>query len=321
MKIRQLVTSKRQPILIAIKCVISGVLIYWILRDVDLSEILIIIHTANRPMLLLAFSLPLASYYLKSHRWRVLLKVEDIDVSIAFLIKSYMVAIFFNNLLPSTIGGDVIRAYDSWRVGKSKADALAVIFIDRFLGVLALMLFTLGAMLVSKKLTANIPFLYLWVSLGTIGLLLIVWMIFVPPRQMSTFIANIRFPFSQKLGYILDKIINAFLVFQGRKDALAGALGLSLILQTNVVIYYYLLAKSLGLPVPFHYFFLIIPLALFIMMVPVSINAIGIRENVFAFFFSIFGVSNSEAVAFAWLAYRLLILHGVLGGIVYVFRK
>ena len=89
----------------------------------------------------------------------------------------------------------------------------------------------------------------------------------------------------------------------------------------NVVIAYYLLAQSLGLPVPFLNYFLIIPAALLVLMAPVSINGIGLREGAFVFFLGLYGIGRAEAVAFAWIAYGVLLIQGVLGGLVYAFRR
>jgi glycosyltransferase 2 family protein len=312
---------KKRLFLTAVKCVVSGSLICWIIQDVNLGEILMAVHSANNALLVLAFSLTFVGLYVSVDRWRVLLEAQGVNVSFSFLFRSYLVGIFFNNILPSTIGGDTVRGYDSWRVAKNKRGALAVIFVDRFLGTLALMLFAFGAQLVSRQLTATLPFLALGTLLGTVGMVLFVWIIFIPSRQMSAFICRTRLPFSRKLQSILDRIIDAFLGFQGRKDVLARALGLSLILQANVVMHYYLFAKALDFPVPLYNFFLIIPLTLFIMMVPVSINAIGIRESALVFFFAPFGVPKSAAIALAWLTYGVVIFQGLLGAIVYAFRK
>jgi glycosyltransferase 2 family protein len=321
MEMKQSVARKKKLLLTMIKCGISGVLIYWILLNTNISEVFMSIRFANISLLVMAFSLNFVGCYLSSNRWRILLRAQGVDASIFFLVKSFMVGVFFNNFLPSTIGGDTIRAYDSWRVGKNKAGAAAVIFVDRFLGLFTLMIFALGALLISKKINSSIPFLYLWLFLGATGMFVGVWIIFMPSKQVSALISKIRIPFSIKLQSILEKIFGAFRVFKGRKDVLIKAFGMSLIVQTNMIIHYYLIAKALDLPVPFYSFFAIIPLAIFIMMIPVSINAIGIRENVFAFFFTTFGVSTHEAVAFAWLAYGILILQGMMGGVVYALRK
>ena len=95
----------------------------------------------------------------------------------------------------------------------------------------------------------------------------------------------------------------------------------SLLLQTSVVLSSWCLARALHVPIPLPYFFLIVPLALFVMMLPVSINAIGVRENVWAFFFAAFGVSAALGVAVAWLSYGLVLLQALAGGAVYAWGR
>ncbi len=62
------------------------------------------------------------------------------------------------------MGGDTVRAYDSWHLGKNKANAVAVIFIDRFLGLLALLIFAIVAVFFANQITSKVPFIYLWVG-------------------------------------------------------------------------------------------------------------------------------------------------------------
>jgi uncharacterized protein (TIRG00374 family) len=311
-------TVQKRLVLTAVKVLVSVALIYWILRSTNLVEIFDALRSASIPLLVLAASLHLVGYTVSALRWRELLRAQGNDTSIPFLIQSYMVSIFFNNFLPSIIGGDTVRAYDSWRVGQSKADAVAVIFVDRFLGMLSLMLFAASTLLFSNKLAASLSFLYLLLPLMVAGMLIVVGIIFMPPQKLAAFILRTRLPVFQKLQ---NTIVEAFQVFRGQKGVLVRALGLSLLLQANVVFHYYLIGRALDLSVPLSSFFLIIPLAIFLMMFPVSVNAIGVRENVFAFFFATFGVLNSEAVAFAWLAYGIVVLQGVLGGVIYALRR
>lgn len=306
-----------------IKLSISVALIYWILRGTELGEIWSAINAANLPLVFVAFLLHFVGFYISALRWRILLKTQGVKSSVPFLIQSYMVSAFFNNLLPSIVGGDAVRVYDSWRLGKNKANALAVVFIDRFLGLVALMLFALCGLLVVDQLSASLslPLLPLWMGLGFLGMLLVIWTIFFPSGKILIWLQGIRLPGWKKLENILDKIVTTFLVFKGQKKALLSSLWLSILLQTNVVLCYFLLAEALNFDIPLANFFLIIPLAIFIMMLPISINGIGLRESVFVFFFSAFGVVKYQAIAFSWLAYGLVILQGLLGGIVYALRR
>ena len=307
----------RKIIFNILKIVVSAGLIYWILRGTNLAEIWVAVQSADLRLLGLAFSLYIFGYLFSAFRWRLLLRSRGSDSSIMFLMISYLVGAFFNNLLPSTIGGDVYRAYDSYRLGQSKSSALAVVFVDRFLGLLALMVFALLALLSANKLTENIPYLFVWILFGTLSMLAFVWLIFWPPKWLPGLIANLTLPFGNKI----NGIIQAFLDFDGQRTVLIKAFLWSVLLQANVILHYYLIAKSLGLPIPFLSFFLIIPLATVITMLPISVNGIGVRENIYIFFFASFAVTKPEAIAFAWIAYGVLLLQGVMGGIIYAFRQ
>ena len=299
----------------------SAGLVYWILRDSSMAEIFGSMGSASLPLLMLAFSLHFVGYYVSSVRWRLLLKTQGVSASLPFLIKSYVVATFFNSFLPSSVGGDAMRAYDSWRLGHKKVGAAGVIFVDRLLGMLVLALFATGALLVVREIAEEVPYLHLWVSAVSLGILSTVWMIFNPPREVGLILEKVLARTSGLLRRLSKTVADAFEGYRGRKGTLAKAMGLSLVLQANVVVFYYAVGTALGIDVPVHAFFLIVPVAIIVMMVPVTINAIGVRENIFAVLLGAFGVSTHEAVAFSWLAYGLVLPYSIVGGLVYLVRK
>jgi len=94
---------------------------------------------------------------------------------------------------------------------------------------------------------------------------------------------------------------------------------LSLTLQINVILYTYVIALSLNLKVSFLYFCLIVPLIFIILLIPFSINGIGIRESAYLFFLGGF-VSASETVALSWLLFFMTLVMGAIGGLIYVGR-
>jgi uncharacterized protein (TIRG00374 family) len=304
-----------------LKIAISSFLIIMILNGTDIKKILTSIQSANFLILGAAFSLHIIGSYLSASRWKLLLKTQNVDVKLNYLIKSHIVSIFFNHFLPSTIGGDTVRAYDSYKVSKRKFGSMAVIFVDRFLGLFALMFFALASLFFASEITSGIPLISLWIILGFFGMALVIWIIFLPSVKLSNIIQKIHFPYSSKVQNIVDRIINAFLSFKGEREVLFKALLFSFILQLNVVFYYYLISLALNLQIPFYSFLLIVPLSIFIMMLPVTINGIGLRENVFFFFLAAFAVAKPEAIAFAWIEYGILVLLGLLGGIIYLFRR
>lgn len=309
----------RQIAFTVIKAAISVGLIWIILKDTSVEEVWNAIQTANPWILALAFSLHFIGFLVSAIRWKGLLKAQGVDATIPFLFNSYVVSAFFNNFLPSTIGGDAVRAYDSWRLGQSKSDAVAVVFVDRFLGIIVLMFFAVIAVLFSSTITQDMPSLYLWVIFGSVGVVIISWIMFVPSPRLPRLIEKLPLP--GKIKSKLVTIVRAFLSFQGRKRVLAVAMFWSVALQANVVLHYWLISEAMGLNVPWYNFFLIVPLATFVMMIPISINGLGLRETVFAFFFTPFGVANSAAVGFSWIVYGMVVLLGVIGGVMYAMRR
>lgn len=308
----------RVRLLVAVKLAVSATLLYWILSRANLREVIAAAASASVPLLLFAYFLNFAGVLISATRWRGLLRAQGVDAPWGFLVKSYMVAAFFNNLLPSTVGGDASRAYDSYHAASRTADAMASVIVDRLLGLLALVLFAVVSMPFARELTAGLPALPAWIALAGLGLVGFVWVVFFGGARLLGRFAD---PLPGPVRSAAKRVAEAFAAYRGRHRVLGVAFGLSVLLQANVILHFVVIAAAMGLPVPTVGFLLIVPLATFIMMVPVTINGIGLRENALALFLAVYGVGNSEAVAFAWLVYLGSLILGVLGGLVYAVRR
>lgn len=335
-------TISKQAIITFSKGVISIGLLAWVIQKTDLYETWIALKSADILLFLLSLGVILCSYYFRAYRLSILLESRGVYTTKPYLFKSYMVGIFFSNFLPSIIGGDIVRVYDIWRLEPNKSIAVSTVFLDRLLGLVALLLFAIGALITSHFFSSTSLILLLWKSLvhffnavyilifsswkivlilGTFFLLL---MFSVGPKVSSYISYKTHIPsFFLDIQRKLANIVHALLLLSKKKEALVHAFAWSLVIQVAVITHYYLIAKSLDFPALIQHFFLIIPLATAVMMLPISINGIGLRENVFIFFFSIFSssITRSEAMAFAWLSYSILLIEGVFGGFIYGLKK
>lgn len=304
-----------------IKAVISALLFYYIVHDVDFGRIVESIKSADHLILVFAFFLHFIGLMLSSFRWKILLRAQKINIGIMYLFRSYLVATFFNHFLPSTIGGDSVRAYDSWKTGENKENALTVVILDRFLGLLTLLIFAIISIIFSPDLSTKIPGINFWVIVLSLGALILIWFIFSPPIRFISNLGEKDIPVISKISGFINKIDNSFNKFSNKKDKIIYSILLSILLQLNVVFYYFLISESLGLGIEFIDYFLIVPLTIFITMIPISLNGIGLRENALFLFLAPFSVIKAEAVAFAWVEYGMLLVLGIIGGIVYTLRK
>ena len=313
-------TEKKYQLLIALKIMIAIILISVIVSRVSLEDVWSYFLSADKWLIAGAFLLYFVGFCMIAVRWKLLLWVQGVKVSFVALLKSVTVAVFFNNFLPSTIGGDAVRAYDSWKMGCSKTQSVSIIFIDRLLGIFTLFMFALIALLLSSVELSFIQDAKIWVlaaaALGFLG----IYVLFFKAAVVSRYLQKRDHIAPKFLRKFLRKVFDVFAVYNGKPRVLFAALGLSVLLQLNVILHYYLLALSLGIEIPLQSMFIIIPVAIAAMMIPVSINAIGVREAIFVAMLAFYGVSNAAALAFAWLSFFLITVRGVLGGIIFLLR-
>jgi uncharacterized protein (TIRG00374 family) len=120
------------------KIAVSLAVITWVLSRIDSSDLLMIMGKADVGLLLLAFLTHGIGFLLSAMRWGILLRIENINVSLKVTVLTCWIGSFFNTFLPSTVGGDVFRTYHvSKQSGKLWETAITVIF-ERLAGVVAL---------------------------------------------------------------------------------------------------------------------------------------------------------------------------------------
>jgi glycosyltransferase 2 family protein len=303
-----------------VKLVVAGALIWWILRGTSLGDVKATLGSANLWLLAAALGVKCVGVLFSVTRWRLLLGSQGVLASIPRLYRSFLVGMFFNNFLPSNIGGDTYRSYDNWRMGAPRASAVVVIFMDRFLGLVTMLAFASLALLWAAPVAEALPVSQVWpVTFVLCGVALAGWG-FGSSSWAKSAARVLGWFLPGRARRLVRELANALLSFRGKKRVLAGALGVSLLVQVATIFAYYVVALALDLPIGVAHFFFIVPVAVVTMMLPISINAIGVRENVFAFLLALYGVALPTAVAFAWLAFSLDALQGLAGGVIYASR-
>ena len=309
----------KSKIQFTLKTFVSIVLIIYLLSRTDYTAIYKSLISALPLYLLLALSTLLFGKLLSGYRWQLLLGAQDIRIPLKFLITSLFVGQFFNSFLPTTIGGDAIRAYDTAEASKEPAKSLTTVFTDRFIGVLALVLLAVLALIVAFLIGDDVLF-YLVPVLSVFFLCIIGLAIVLNDLLFESIVKGLR---RIKLNRIADQVNKIYKSIQEMKVAprtLLYAFVISLLLQINVVIFHYFISLALGLEVPILYYFIIVPVALTFLIVPFSINGIGLREGVFVFLLAGIGVSPSDAIALSLLSFFLVLTQAMIGGIIFAFR-
>lgn len=297
---------------VRLKLAASLALLTFVLLQADLEAVLHSLLNVRPAWLVLGVGLQFIGPALIALRWQGLLSAQGIRPGWLYLYESTLVAGFFRQFLPSIVGGDVIRGYDACRAGARVGQSAMILLLDRLFGLLALAILAAVAVLASQEVTSHFPQLRVWVfvAMAVTGGLLAV---------LLTSGGDRRLPFS--VPEKLKKIGAALRLSRTSPASVLRALGLSLLLQVNVVTFYWVISKALGLEVSYLSFYAIAPIAILVMMLPISINGIGVREGIFAFLLGLWSVKTSDAIALAWLEYSMFLAFGLLGGVLYLLRR
>jgi hypothetical protein len=199
--------------------------------------------------------------------------------------------------------------------------SLAVVVYERLSGIVVLLLFALAASLVKIGFIRELPMLYvsLLVSLFGIALLLLAWKAI--PRGFLARLECRRPWLARALGRF-DAFHGVMLDFITHGALTRKVFFWALLLQLNVVLHYFLIGQALGLNrVPLLDYFFSIPIMLFILSIPISINGIGVRDLFLVRLFVHYGYRAQFALAFSLIDLGFNLLLGIAGGLIYIFRK
>jgi glycosyltransferase 2 family protein len=310
-----------RALVLAIKLAISVGLLAVLIVKSDAPRLWHYVRSASVPWLAAALGLYLLMILASAWRWGLLLDAQGVKVPARTLTGSFLVATFFNNFLPSNIGGDVIRVADTARPAQSKTLAATVVLIDRGLGLLGLIL--LAAVAASAAHTEGVP-------PGPIPASLL-WIVFAAativaapavasPGLLVRVLGPLRRLHPEWVGARLELLSGALSRFREAPAALAGCFIGAVVVQALLVAFYAAVAHAIGVRVSPWHMAVVVPMSFLVQMLPVSLNGFGLREATFSFYFARLGLPIEAALVISLLGAGLVMLFSLSGAAVYVVR-
>jgi uncharacterized membrane protein YbhN (UPF0104 family) len=302
-----------------VRLVISVALMILVLRSIDLTDFWQRVVAMKPGWLLLALGAYASTQVVGVWRWQRLLRAQHVEVDPRRLTESIWVSLFFNNFLPSNIGGDVVRIADTASAAGSKTLATTVILADRAMGLAALILVASLGAVAASAFGLHVPGQrWLWIAVATCMAAAVP--LLIVPELASHLLAPVRALRRPWLTERALRLEEAVVKFRAAPSALAGAFAGAVLVQVTIVAFYLLTARGLSVPLPVFLGAVIIPVSLAVQMAPVSINGFGVREAVFVFFFGRFGLPADAAVALSLVATGLIMVLSLVGGALFLRR-
>ena len=271
------------------------------------------------------------AHLIVSLRWWLLLRTQGIFIGFWPAVRLYFLGWFYNNFMPSSVGGDLVRAWYVTTHTDKKFEAALSVFVDRVIGLLstlaiAVFFYTIfvkneQGLISFHNPTAIINSLATYKSVIVYSILLIIAilaiMTLIKPGRMilSKIFCGIR----TVLSKIVKKLKNAGILYSRKPLTILTVLALTIGMQIMTITAFWILGRGMGIEAGIKYYYVIFPLMWVIGAVPVSIGgAVVLEGGIVYLFVRLAGTAPEQALAIALCQRAIWMITSLPGAIIHL---
>jgi uncharacterized membrane protein YbhN (UPF0104 family) len=302
----------RRILLSTIKILISVALLYLALRKVNLSDLASRFNIASLGWIGMAVAVTFLQIFVGVLRWRIISAECGAPLGLRQAMRFNLIGTFFNQTLPSSIGGDAVRLWLVARGGAGWRAATYSIFVDRAVGLIALAVIIVASLPWSLSLIGDphgrsaLLFVDFAALAGGVGFLVLGRL---PWPWLKSWWGTHHF-------HACSVIANRVIFSQKNGPSIAV---LSVLVHVLAVVIAWCMVQSIAAPVAFGQVFQLIPPVMLITMLPISIAGWGVREATMGLAFGYAGLMTNEGVNVSLLFGAVSFIVGAFGGLVWIF--
>lgn len=303
---------------LAAKLALSVALLVLVLAKVDVHSVIEVLAKANPVLVLIWYLLLPVAIALSAWRWEILAP----GLTYGTAVKYTWIGVFFGHVLPGSIAGDIAKGVSlALKDAATRSGLAASIVAEKVIGLAALVLFfdiACGVVYVmhgeSSPQIRQLAVIALVLSVvGLVGAIIGSYM----ALRSNMFSARGR---SSLAGRLAEGVGAAAAFYANKPALLLKAFGISMIIHVLNILATYLSFRALNVEAGLLFAAVVYPVVSVMILIPISISGIGVRDVTLAVLFSLFGLSAASGVALSWLALLAVIPNVVIGGAVQLFE-
>jgi len=297
---------------LAVALVLTAAVLYWS----NPSQILAVTAAADWRWLAAALALVLVDRSLMAMRWIDLLVAlaPGTRPPLGAVLRVFFVSSFVSNFVPS-VASDMYRAYALSRYDVHLAESTASVLMDRALGVLSVVLVVAVALPFAEQLAARTELV------ATVAVMFVICAVAAAvvfsERAAERVRGAARVVPIRALHSVADALTDAVRQYAGHRGALSRVLGMSILVQVFRVLQAWCLGQALGIALPLPAYFVVIPIIVLVMQLPITVNGLGTTQLAFDRLLVPQGASAPHVFALSVLFLALGIIGTLPGGILY----
>ncbi len=298
---------------LSIKFAISLILLSWFLWQTNSQDLWLSLKSISWVTLLLALTLFFLSQLLATYKWSILVPSSRFRL----LLKYVFIAQYYSLILPGQFAGEAMKIYFMGK-GQKNAEQIAVsVFFDRMTGFIGLLLVALGGIYLSRK--EALPGLTVVIALLVVALYGVLFSVrfnlFFRLLTKALDWTKDRFVRLGKIAGQITRALEAWRFYLRQRGLLNYSLLLGLIFQFFCTLICSILAGGLGIILPFSDWCWVMGLVSLLVVLPIAIGGIGLREGAFVGLLGFLGVPAAAALALSFTIFFVTLCGAAVGGI------
>ena len=279
---------------------VTGLATAYILWRIDLGQTGHVLAHASVAWWLASCAIWIASVWPLSWRWLRLLASSGVHEPLGWLVRTTFVSYAAAQVLPTSLGGDASRIYETARRHPgSRGPVAGTVLLERALGGAATLLLAAAgfALAVGRYSVGG----YLWVELAFVVASVAGAFVLFSTR-LHPVLQGLR-PVLHRLHVeaILRDVYLALHAYRTRLRVLGSAFALTVAVQAARVLAIWCAGKAVGVDLSPRPYYVMGPLLFLVMLVPFTINGLAVRESFFVSFLGALGVSADRAFSAGFL--------------------
>ena len=300
----------------ALRIAVSVAALAIVLARVPLRDVGHAFATLDPLWTLAAFGAVFAAIGISAVKWRMLLRARGYSIPLQRVLRHYFVGLFFNNFLPTSVGGDVVRAWDAGRDIDDAPEGAASVIAERLVASLALGLTAaIGLPFVTAGAQATLAVaVVIAASVGLVAL-------FLAPARAESMMAKAMGGRFEGVADWVARAVKGVRETLRRTRTVLVVLALSVAFQVLVALVNFAIFRALGVAVSVGSCIVYTSVISAVTMVPISISGHGVREAGYVYFFGLAGVTAGVAVTASLLFFAIVALSTLPGALLFAIDR
>ncbi len=328
----QVKNSKRIFVFLRIAVVFCGIAVgvFWISRDVGWDNLANTFRSINLGIFALVLGVFIISQLIVGLRWWLLLRSQSIFIKLSAAVRLFFLGWFYNNFMPGSVGGDLLRAWYVARHTDKKFEAVLSVFVDRVIGLsstLIIAVFFYSFFLRDKNLEittgigglTNTMAAYKSVFFWALIVITVILCMLLLNKKGRSMLLKVCSYIRQSAFRMIIKLRDAVVIYCKKPLTILLAFGLTVFLQLLAITAFWLLGRNMGIRAPVKYYYVFFTLTWVLGAVPVSIGGAVVVEGMLAYLFITFaGVAKDAASALALCQRAVWMLASLPGAVIHL---